>query len=144
MTHASSYTRVPEPGEYVAFEPAENDFPLAGHPATHRDPNGPPDFAAIRDHPDFVALRRRIVRFVFPVSGLFLAWYLTYVLLAAYAPGLMGHRVTGSVTVGLLLGLSQFVTTVAIMLWYARFTRKNVDPKIAALRRAAGEKDHER
>jgi uncharacterized membrane protein (DUF485 family) len=51
----------------------------------------------------------------------------------------MAHRVTGSVTVGLLLGLSQFVSTVAIMLWYARFTRKNVDPKIAELRAAAGE-----
>jgi uncharacterized membrane protein (DUF485 family) len=136
MTHASSFTRAPEPGDYVAFEPVENDFPAVAHPA---GPPGPPDFAALREHPDFVLVRRRIIRFVFPVSGLFLAWYLTYVLLAAYAPGLMAHRVTGSVTVGLLLGLSQFVSTVAIMLWYARFTRKNVDPKIAELRAAAGE-----
>ncbi|MGB3440328.1 MAG: DUF485 domain-containing protein [Actinophytocola sp.] len=141
MTHASSYTRVPEPGEYVAFEPGEYDFPDAAHPA---EPAGPPDFAAIREHPDFVLLRRRITRFVFPASALFLAWYLTYVLLAAYAPGFMAHRVTGSVTVGLLLGLSQFVSTVAIMLWYARFARKNVDPKVAELRRAAGETDHDR
>lgn len=139
MTHASSFTRAPEPGEYVAFEPLENDFPPDGHPAALATPDGPPDFAAIREHPDFVLVRRRITRFVFPASALFLAWYLTYVLLAAYAPGFMGHRVTGSVTVGLLLGLSQFVTTVAIMLAYARFTRKNVDPKIAELRRAAGE-----
>lgn len=141
MTHASSFTRAPEPGEYVAFEPLENDFPPDGHAAV---PDGPPDFAAIREHPDFVRLRRRITRFVFPMSALFLAWYLTFVLLAAYAPGFMAHRVTGSVTAGLLLGLSQFVTTVAIMLAYARFTRKNVDPKIAELRRAAGEEDHER
>lgn len=136
MTHASSFTRAPEPGDYVAFEPVEYDFPAAAHPAA---PPGPPDFAAIREHPDFVLVRRRITRFVFPVTGLFLTWYLTYVLLAAYAPGLMAYRVTGSVTVGLLLGLSQFVSTVAIMLWYARFTRKNVDPKIAELRAAAGE-----
>lgn len=141
MTHASSFTRAPEPGDYVAFEPLENDFSGPADPAAH---DGPPDFAAIREHPDFVAVRRRITRFVFPVSALFLAWYLTFVLLAAYAPGFMGTRVTGSVTVGLLLGLSQFVTTVAIMLAYARFTRKNVDPKIAALRGAAGERDHER
>jgi uncharacterized membrane protein (DUF485 family) len=141
MTHASSFTRAPEPGEYVAFEPLENDFSVEAHPAA---PDGPPDFAAIREHPDFVLVRRRITRFVFPMAALFLAWYLTYVLLAAYAPGFMAQRVTGSVTVGLLLGLSQFVTTVAIMLAYARFTRKNVDPKIAALRRAAGERDHER
>jgi uncharacterized membrane protein (DUF485 family) len=136
MTHASSFTRAPEPGDYVAFEPVDDDFSAAAYPAA---PPGPPDFATIREHPDFVLVRRRITRFVFPVSGLFLAWYLTFVLLAAYAPGFMAHRVTGSVTVGLLLGLSQFVSTVAIMLWYARFTRKNVDPKIAELRAAAGE-----
>lgn len=141
MTHASSFTRAPEPGDYVAFEPVDNDFPATAHPVP---PDGPPDFAAIREHPDFVMVRRRITRFVFPVAALFLAWYLTYVLLAAYAPGFMAHRVTGSVTVGLLLGLSQFVSTVAIMLWYARFTRKNVDPKIAELRAAAGETDHDR
>ncbi|GAB1509484.1 DUF485 domain-containing protein [Actinophytocola sp. KF-1] len=125
----------------MAFEAFDAEFP-ANAPAAAQD--GPPDFAAIREHPDFVLVRRRLARFVFPASALFLAWYLTYVLLAAYAPGFMAHRVTGSVTVGLLLGLSQFVTTVAIMLAYARFTRKNVDPKIAALRRAAGERDHER
>ncbi|MFC4855599.1 DUF485 domain-containing protein [Actinophytocola glycyrrhizae] len=140
MTHASSFTRAPEPGDHVAFEPAENDFPAGPHAA----PGGPPDFAAIREHPDFVAVRGRLTRFVLPVSALFLAWYLTYVLLAAYAPGFMAHRVTGSVTAGLLLGLSQFVSTVAIMLWYARFTRRNIDPKIAELRAAAGETDHDR
>jgi len=142
MTHAKSYTRVPEPGDYVAFEPVENDF--AGTVAHPVAPDGPPDFAAIREDPDFVLVRRRITRFVFPVTALFLTWYLTYVLLAAYAHDFMAYRVTGSVTVGLLLGLSQFVTTVVIMLWYARFTRKNVDPKIAELRRRAGETDHDR
>jgi uncharacterized membrane protein (DUF485 family) len=141
MTHASSFTRAPEPGDYVAFAPVDSEFPSNGQPVPH---DGPPDFAAIREHPDFVLVRRRIIRFVFPVSALFLAWYLTFVLLAAYAPEFMGHRVTGSVTIGLLLGLSQFVSTVAIMLWYARFTRRHVDPKIAELRRAAGETDHDR
>ena len=138
MTHASSFTRATESGEYGAFDPIDSEFSPAAH---HAAKEGPPDFAAIREQPDFVLLRRRITRFVFPVSALFLSWYLTFVLLAAYAPEFMAHRVTGSVTVGLLLGLSQFVSTVAIMLWYARFTRKNVDPKIAELRRAAGETD---
>lgn len=135
MTQASAFTRAPEPGKYTAFEPvfepAANDFPGTEH--------GGPDYAAIRQHPEFVAVRRRLTRFIFPVSVLFFTWYMTYVLLAAYAPGFMATRVTGSVTVGLLLGLSQFVTTVAIMLWYAWFTRKNVDPKINELRRQAGE-----
>lgn len=139
MTHASPSARAREGGEYVAFEPADDDFPAVVRPAAQRDPDVPPDFAAIRAHPGFVLVRRRLTRFVFPVSALFLAWYLTFVLLAAYAPDLMAHRVSGSVTVGLLLGLSQFASTVVITLWYARFTRKNIDPKIAELRRAVGE-----
>ena len=135
MTHASAFTRAPEPEKYVAFEPGANDF-SAGFPTGENDE---PSFAAIRQHPDFVRVRRRLTRFIVPASVLFFAWYMTYVLLAAYAPGLMAHRAFGSVTVGLLLGLSQFVTTVVIMLWYARFTRTKVDPEINELRRLAGE-----
>ncbi len=135
MTQASAFTRAPEPGKYVAFEPAENDFPT-GFPETA---NGAPDFAAIRQHPDFLRVRRRLTRFIVPASILFFAWYLTYVLLAAYAPDFMARRAFGSVTVGLLLGLSQFVTTVVIVLSYTRFTRTKVDPEVAELRRKAEE-----
>jgi uncharacterized membrane protein (DUF485 family) len=135
MTHASAVTRAPEPGKYVAFEPVENE-PAAGFPTTE---NGEPDFAAIRANPDFVRVRRRLTRFIVPATAVFLTWYLTFVLLAAYAHDFMATRVFGSVTVGLLLGLSQFVTTVVIMLWYARFTRTKVDPEINELRRQAGE-----
>jgi uncharacterized membrane protein (DUF485 family) len=135
MTHASAFTRAPEPGKYVAFEPARNE-PATGFPTAE---NGAPDFAVIRAHPDFVRVRRRLTRFIVPVSIGFLTWYLTFVLLAAYAHDFMATRVFGSVTVGLLLGLSQFVSTVAIMLWYARFTRTKVDPEVRELRRQAGE-----
>jgi uncharacterized membrane protein (DUF485 family) len=135
MTRASAFTRAPDPGEYVAFEPVVNDF----SPGLPESANGTPDFAAIRADPDFVRVRRRLTRFIFPASIVFLAWYLTYVLLAAYAPDLMARRAFGSVTVGLLLGLSQFVMTVVIMLGYTRFTRTKVDPEINELRRRAGE-----
>jgi uncharacterized membrane protein (DUF485 family) len=140
MTHAASFTRAPEPGKYVAFEPAGNDS-SADFPVPE---NTGPDYAAIRAHPDFIRVQRRLTRFVLPVSALFLAWYLTYVLLAAYASDFMGYRVVGSVTVGLMLGLSQFVSTVLIMLWYARFTRTKIDPEVDALRAMAGEQPDER
>lgn len=97
-----------------------------------------PDFAAIHDSPEFAALRRRFRRFVFPAAALFLLWYLTYVLLAAYAPDLMSHRLTGLVTVGLVLGLLQFVSTAAITIGYVRYARRRLDPMAAELRAAAG------
>jgi uncharacterized membrane protein (DUF485 family) len=136
MTQVSAFTRAPDPGKYVAFEPVVNDFSTE----FEETENGEPDFAAIRAHPDFVRIRRRLTRFIFPATFVFLAWYLTYVLLAAYAADFMARRAFGSVTVGLLLGLSQFVMTVVIMLWYARFTRTKVDPEVDELRRKAGER----
>ena len=98
------------------------------------DPADAPDYAAIHDSPEFAALRRRFRRFVFPVTALFFCWYLTYVLLAAYAHAFMSHRLFGLVTVGLVLGLLQFVSTIAITVAYVRFARRELDPRVAAIR----------
>ena len=129
MTASSSFTRVPD-SEYAALERAARESLV--------DDAGNPDFAAIRQTPEFQRLRRRLTRFVVPAAGFFLLWYFTYVLLAAYAPGLMGTEVLGTVNLGLLLGLSQFVTTVVIMLLYGRFAHRHIDPEVAALRERAG------
>ncbi len=99
---------------------------------------GTPDFAAIRSSPEFIALRRRLRRFVFPMSALFFLWYLTYVLLSAYARGFMSERLLGSVTVGLAFGLGQFVSTIAITIAYVRFARNKIDPRVAGIRAKAG------
>ncbi|PPK61589.1 DUF485 domain-containing protein [Actinokineospora auranticolor] len=100
-------------------------------------PDGP-DFAAIHDSPEFTALRRRFRRFVFPMTGLFLLWYLAYVLLAAYAADLMSTRLVGSVNLGLVLGLLQFASTITITALYVRWARKRVDPGVAEIRESAG------
>jgi uncharacterized membrane protein (DUF485 family) len=99
---------------------------------------GAPDFAAIHDSPEFTELRRRFRLFVFPMAALFFLWYLTYVLLAAYAHDFMSHRLFGLVTVGLVLGLLQFVSTAAITIGYVRYARRHLDPRVAAIREAAG------
>ena len=130
MTTISSFTRAPETEQHLRGVP--------GAPDSLVDAAGNPNYAAIRDNPDFIRIRRRLLRFTVPLSALFLFWYMTYVLLAAYAHGLMSHRVTGQITVGLLLGLSQFVTTVVIMLVYLRFTSRKIDPEIDALRERVG------
>ncbi|GGS37178.1 MULTISPECIES: DUF485 domain-containing protein [Actinokineospora] len=100
-------------------------------------PPAGPDFAAIHASPAFVALRGRFRRFVFGMTAVFFVWYLTYVLLAAYAKDFMATRVTGSVTVGLILGLLQFASTIAITACYLRWARSRIDPDVAAIRAAA-------
>ncbi|MET0136519.1 MAG: DUF485 domain-containing protein [Kibdelosporangium sp.] len=96
------------------------------------------DFAAVQQSEQFTEVRRRLLRFTFPMTALFLFWYLSYVLLAAYAHDFMSQQVFGKVNVGLLLGLSQFATTVAIMAAYLRFARKRVDPHTAEMRDTLG------
>ena len=98
----------------------------------------PAVYAEVQSSPKFTELRGRFRRFVFPMSALFFLWYLTYVLLAAYARGFMSHRLFGAVNVGLLLGLLQFVSTLAITAGYLRFARRRLDPEVAAIRARAG------
>ncbi len=77
---------------------------------------------------EFQALRKKFRGFVFPMTGFFLAWYFLYVLLSIFAPGFMGQRVVGTITLGLIFGLGQFVTTFAITFIYARWANREFDP----------------
>jgi uncharacterized membrane protein (DUF485 family) len=99
---------------------------------------GDPELTTYRDvqlSPDFSELRRRFRRFVFPMTGLFLAWYFLYVLLADYAHGFMSHKVGGNITVALLFGLGQFVSTFAITMIYVRWADKEIDPPAEQMRK---------
>jgi uncharacterized membrane protein (DUF485 family) len=100
-------------------------------------PAGDPELTTYRDvqlSPDFSELRRRFRRFVFPMTALFLAWYFLYVLLADYAHGFMSHKVGGNITVALLFGLGQFVSTFAITMIYVRWADKEIDPAAEQMR----------
>lgn len=83
---------------------------------------------------EFAALRSRLRRFVFPVSAAFLLWYLAYVLLASYAPAFMSIKLSGNITVGLVIGLLQFVTTFAITTIYVRYANRHLDPVAERIR----------
>jgi uncharacterized membrane protein (DUF485 family) len=88
----------------------------------------------VQSAPEFQNLRRRLRTFVFPVTGLFLAWYLLYVLLANYAPSFMSIKVFGNINVGLIFGLLQFVSTFAITVWYVKFADRKLDPLAVNIR----------
>ncbi|MGH3802813.1 MAG: DUF485 domain-containing protein [Pseudonocardiaceae bacterium] len=90
--------------------------------------------AAQNSH-EFVGLRTRLRTFVFPTAALFFAWYFAYVLLAAYAPAFMATKLGGSnLTIGFLMGLSQFVTTFAITTFYVVYASRRLDPVAAGIR----------
>lgn len=103
-------------------------------------PQGP-DFRVIHNSPEFRRMKRRFRLFVFPMSALFLAWYMTFVLLAAYDPELMSQKVLGAINIGLVLGLLQFVSLMLITVLYASYMKRRIDPQVAAIRAKAGVDD---
>lgn len=92
------------------------------------------DWVEVQAGDDFAELRRRLRRFVFPMAGLFLVWYLVYVLLADYAHGFMSTKLWGNINVALVLGLLQFVSTFVITMLYVRYANKKLDPQAKKIR----------
>lgn len=88
---------------------------------------------AVQESPEFIDLRHRFRRFVFPVTAGFLTWYFLYVLLAVFAPGFMSTKVWGNINIGLIFGLLQFVSTFAITMIYVRWADREFDPRAQAL-----------
>jgi uncharacterized membrane protein (DUF485 family) len=97
-----------------------------------------PDYRAIQQSPEFSRLRRRLRLFVFPMSAAFFLWYMAFALLSAYAHGFMSHKVAGEINMGTVLGLMQFVSTIAIVQTYRRFARKKFDPEVDRIHELAG------
>ncbi|MGO2659685.1 DUF485 domain-containing protein [Mycetocola reblochoni] len=92
------------------------------------------DYQRVEADPRFRDLRRRHRRFVFPLAAAFLLWYFAYVLLADYAHELMSTPVIGSINLGVVLGLGQFVTTFAITTWYVGYAGRRLDPVATEIR----------
>jgi uncharacterized membrane protein (DUF485 family) len=106
-------------------------FPPEGHaPAAHTDGAPPPDidWQAIEASPEFQELVRRRRSFVLPATIFFLAWYMGFILLTAYAEDLMSKRVYEGLTVGYCLALTQFVMVLVLGLMYLSRSDKVYDP----------------
>ena len=83
---------------------------------------------------DFVQLKKRFRSFVFPMTVVFLSWYLLYVVLSGWARDFMGHELWGNINVAYVFGLLQFVSTFAIAFVYSRYADKHFDPTADRLR----------
>jgi uncharacterized membrane protein (DUF485 family) len=94
------------------------------------DPNSKRDpvYQVLYDTAEFVELRRRFRRFVYPATVGFLLWYLLYVVMSNWATDFMSQKVVGNINVALIFGILQFVSTFAIAWAYARYMNRQVDP----------------
>ncbi|MEU0059428.1 DUF485 domain-containing protein [Streptomyces sp. NPDC006334] len=90
-----------------------------------------------RDDADLTALRSayRLLRRISTLTAL--GSFVVYVVLSCYAPGLMGSKVTGELSLGMTLGILQLVVTFAAVFWYGRSAQRSVDPLARAVRERA-------
>jgi uncharacterized membrane protein (DUF485 family) len=88
----------------------------------------PEEYQEAQASPEFTELRKRFRSFAFPMTVAFLVWYLLFVLLSTYAHDFMATRVLGNISLGLIFGLLQFVSTFVITHLYVAHANKKTDP----------------
>jgi uncharacterized membrane protein (DUF485 family) len=85
------------------------------------------DWQAVERSSEFRELVRRRKAFLVPITVFWVAFFLTYLLLAAFAPGLMGERVLG-VSLGFVLSVAQVLMTWLVTFLYIRRADRVFEP----------------
>lgn len=88
----------------------------------------------VRGSREFEQLRGWYRRFAFRMTAVFLAVYLSYVLLSSYAHSLMAVTVVGHINIAFVFGLLQFAMTLLIAWLYTRYAGTRLDPVAEQLR----------
>ncbi|MHC5260991.1 DUF485 domain-containing protein [Streptomyces sp. UC4497] len=117
-----------QPYPFQAYPPPHTRAPA--HPHSHRLPR----------HPDAPSGELRLLRTAYRwqrrVATLTALGYFTlFLLLSAFAPGLMNRSATGGLSTGLLIGLCQLPVTCLALFLYEYTARRRVDPLVHRIRR---------
>ncbi|WP_149182147.1 DUF485 domain-containing protein [Streptomyces sp. TRM49041] len=118
----------PTPG---AWKPVTH--PWDAPPPQREDPLEPHS-----PHGDLAALRSGYRRLRRVATLTALGYFTLFLLLAAFAPGLMTSRISGGLNTGLLLGLCQLPVALAAIALYERIARSRIDPLTASIREHTG------
>ncbi|MBB3074125.1 DUF485 domain-containing protein [Streptomyces violarus] len=129
-----TYGQNPWPEPYGHDTPGYDSY---GRQAPWDAPYAPYAHETHRDDADLAALRSayRLLRRISTLAAL--GSFVVYVVLSCYAPGLMGSKVTGELSLGMALGILQLVVTFAAVFWYGRGAQRSVDPLARAVRERA-------
>lgn len=107
---------------------------LGGSPFPHEAGPDPADRQAVSREPSYQALRSSHRRFGVRATAVAVGGFLLYVLLSSFLPALMNTPVSGHLTIGLALGLGQFVLMGVIVWRYLVHMRTRVTPVVRGLR----------
>ncbi len=70
--------------------------------------------ARIRGNPDYIELERSRRGFGWTLTILMLAIYYGFIMLVAFAPSVIGMPLSGSITVGLVLGIAVILSAIIL------------------------------
>jgi uncharacterized membrane protein (DUF485 family) len=87
-----------------------------------------PDWRAVERSPEFRELVERRTRFLIPVTVVWLGIFLTYLLLAALKPEIMGNEVAFGFTLGFVISAVQVFMTWAVTWLYLRRSDRVFEP----------------
>jgi uncharacterized membrane protein (DUF485 family) len=96
------------------------------------------DWHAVHDSAEFRRLTAARGRFVRGAVVVLLAWFAVFLLVVGAAPGVAGTVVFAGMSVGFLLGLSQFVLAWLLTWRYLRLSERVFSPLEEAVVAAAG------
>ena len=97
------------------------------------------DWSGIERSDEFRELVKKRRSFVVPATIFFFTYYMTFIIVAGYAPDFMGKSVYQGLTVGYCYALTQFLMVFVLGLWYLRKAEKEFDPLADAVVAAAAE-----
>ena len=86
------------------------------------------DWQAVERSPEFRELVKRRKRFLIPVTVVWLGIFLTYLLLSALAPDIMGNEVALGFTLGFVISAAQVLMTWAVTWLYLRQADRVFEP----------------
>ena len=97
------------------------------------------DWEGIERSDEFQELVKKRRSFVIPATIFFLVYYMTFIIVAGYAPDFMGESVYEGLTVGYCYALTQFLMVFVLGIWYLRKAEHEFDPLADAVVEAASE-----
>ncbi|WP_432074448.1 DUF485 domain-containing protein [Streptomyces wuyuanensis] len=126
----------PDRGYVDPFGDPFGEAPAAPHPDP--DPYAEPaGHAPAHELPRLRSGYRRLRRVATLTA---LGYFVVFLLLSGYAPGLMTGGISGGLTTGVLLGLLTLPVALVAIAVYERIARQRVDPLAAAIRNAHDER----
>jgi uncharacterized membrane protein (DUF485 family) len=116
------------------YLPSESGWPPQPAGERYARWEEPYAYETLEDRTGLAALRSAYRRLRRVSSLAALGSFVVYVVLSCGAPGLMGSRIAGELSLGMALGVLQLVVAFAAVFWYGRSAQRRVDPLAQAVR----------